>query len=312
MSKFSFTKHYKVALIIPAVIAVVCLVLSLFGQGMNLGIDFTGGSLLTYDMGGEFDMGKVDEAVKAAGITEYQAVKSGVDVQDTLQIRLKSDMSTEELRGALDDKLFEAFPDASFTNQDFVGAIAGRDLIANAFYSVLIVAVCMLIYVAIRFDFKSGLTAVLALLHDVLMMICGMVLFRNAFQADSSFIAAMLTIVGYSINNTIIIFDRIRENQKLGAFRGKPRMELVDASVRETLSRTINTSITTLITIVLLFILGGNSIRQFAFPIIVGIVAGVYSSVMLSGQTWAYIIDHNLLSRKSKETANGKVKPSKA
>ena len=94
MSKFSFTKHYKVALIIPAVIAVVCLVLSLFGQGMNLGIDFTGGSLLTYDMGGEFDMNKVDEAVKAAGITEYQAVKSGVDVQDTLQIRLKSDMST--------------------------------------------------------------------------------------------------------------------------------------------------------------------------------------------------------------------------
>jgi preprotein translocase subunit SecF len=307
MSKFSFTKHFKVALIIPAVIVVICAVLSLCGRGMNLGIDFTGGSLLNYDMGGEFDVEDVYAALETAGITEYQVAKTGVDVKDTLQIRLKSEMSDEAHRDALDEALFAAFPDAKFTTQDFVGAIAGRDLIANAFYSVLIVAVCMLIYIAIRFDFKSGLTAVLALLHDVIMMVCGMVLFRDAFQANSSFIAAMLTIVGYSINNTIIIFDRIRENQKHAEFRGKSRMEVVEKSVRETLTRTINTSVTTLITIVLLFVLGGNSIREFAFPIIIGIVAGVYSSVMLSGQAWAYIIDHNWLTRKG-----GKVKPSKA
>lgn len=307
MSKFSFTKNFKVALIIPAVIIVVCIVLSLCGHGMNLGIDFTGGSLLTYDMGGEFDVEDVYSALATAGIDEYQVAKSGEGVQDTLQIRLKSEMSDEAHRNALDDALFTSFPDASFITQDYVGAVAGRDLIANAFYSVLIVAACLLIYIAIRFDFRSGLTAVLALLHDVVIMICGMVLFSGMFQANSSFIAAMLTIVGYSINNTIIIFDRIRENQKLGEFRGKSRMELVDVSVRQTLTRTINTSITTLITIVLLFILGGNSIREFAFPIIVGIVAGVYSSVMLSGQAWAYIIDHNLLSRKAKSA-----KPSKA
>lgn len=307
MSKFSFTKNFKVALIIPAVIIVVCIVLSLCGHGMNLGIDFTGGSLLTYDMGGEFDVEDVYSALATAGIDEYQVAKSGEGVQDTLQIRLKSEMSDEAHRNALDDALFTSFPDASFITQDYVGAVAGRDLIANAFYSVLIVAACLLIYIAIRFDFRSGLTAVLALLHDVVIMICGMVLFSGMFQANSSFIAAMLTIVGYSINNTIIIFDRIRENQKLGEFRGKPRMELVDASVRQTLTRTINTSITTLITIVLLFILGGNSIREFAFPIIVGIVAGVYSSVMLSGQTWAYIIDHNLFGRKARSA-----KPSKA
>ena len=307
MSKFSFTKNFKVALIIPAVIIVVCIVLSLCGHGMNLGIDFTGGSLLTYDMGGEFDVEDVYSALATAGIDEYQVAKSGEGVQDTLQIRLKSEMSDEAHRNALDDALFTSFPDASFITQEYVGAVAGRDLIANAFYSVLIVAACLLIYIAIRFDFRSGLTAVLALLHDVVIMICGMVLFSGMFQANSSFIAAMLTIVGYSINNTIIIFDRIRENQKLGEFRGKSRMELVDVSVRQTLTRTINTSITTLITIVLLFILGGNSIREFAFPIIVGIVAGVYSSVMLSGQTWAYIIDHNLLSRKARSA-----KPSKA
>ena len=258
-------------------------------------------------MGGEFDVEDVYSALATAGIDEYQVAKSGEGVQDTLQIRLKSEMSDEAHRNALDDALFTSFPDASFITQEYVGAVAGCDLIANAFYSVLIVAACLLIYIAIRFDFRSGLTAVLALLHDVVIMICGMVLFSGMFQANSSFIAAMLTIVGYSINNTIILFDRIRENQKLGEFRGKPRMELVDASVRQTLTRTINTSITTLITIVLLFILGGNSIREFAFPIIVGIVAGVYSSVMLSGQTWAYIIDHNLFGRKARSA-----KPSKA
>lgn len=307
MSKFSFTKHFKVALMIPGVIIVISLILSLCGMGMNLGIDFTGGALLTYDMGGEFDVQGVYDALSTAGIDEYQVAKTGVDVQDTLQIRLKSEMSDEEHRNAMDDALFATFPDATFVTQDYVGAVAGRDLMANAFYSVAIVAVCMLIYIAIRFDFKSGLTAVLALLHDVIMMICAMVLFRNFFQANSSFIAALLTIVGYSINNTIIIFDRIRENNKRPEFRQGSKMEVVEVSVRETLTRTINTSVTTLITIVLLFILGGNSIREFAFPIIVGLVVGVYSSVMLSGQAWAYIIDHNWLTRKPRAA-----KPSKA
>lgn len=301
MSKFSFTKHFKTALIIPGVIIVVALILSLCGRGLNLGIDFTGGALLTYDMGGEFDVQGVYDALEAAGIGEYQVAKTGVDVQDTLQIRLKSDMSDEAHRDALDEALFAAFPDASFTTQDFVGAVAGRDLMANAFYSVAIVSVCMLIYIAIRFDFKSGLTAVLALLHDVIMMVCAMVIFRSAFQVNSSFIAALLTIVGYSINNTIIIFDRIRENNKRPEFRHTSKMEVVELSVRETLTRTVNTSVTTLITIVVLFILGGESIREFAFPIIVGIVVGVYSSVMLSSQAWAYIVDHNWLSRRPKK-----------
>lgn len=304
MSNISFTKHFKVALLIPAVIIVAAIVLSLCGMGMNLGIDFTGGALLKYDMGGEFDIEGVYEALKTAGIDEYQVAKSGVDVQDTLQIRLKSEMSDEVHRDALDAALYEKFADAKFTTQDYVGAVAGRDLIKNAFYSVIIVSVCMLIYIAIRFDFKSGLTAVLALMHDVVMMICAMIIFRNVFQANSPFIAALLTIVGYSINNTIIIFDRIRENNKKPEFRGQPKMNVVDVSVRETLARTINTSVTTLITIVLLFIMGGNAIREFAFPIIIGIVVGVYSSVMLSGQCWAYIMDHKWFARKKAAAKN--------
>ena len=133
----------------------------------------------------------------------------------------------------------------------------------------------------------SGLAALFALLHDVLIMMSFMVFFRAFFQVNSSFIAAVLTIVGYSINNTIIIFDRIRENVKRPGYTQKPKMEIVELSVSSTLSRTINTTVTTMITLVALYVFGVESIREFAFPLIVGMLAGVYSSVMLSGQVWA-------------------------
>ena len=304
MNKISFTKNYKIALCVPAAIIVICLLLSLFGLGMNMGIDFTGGALLTYNMGGEYNMDEINAAIAEAGITEAQTARTGDGSE--LQIRLKSEMSDEEHRTALTDAIAARFENAEFVKQDFVGAIAGRDLISNAIKSVLIVALCMLIYIWFRFDWRSGLSAVFALLHDVVMMMCGMVLFRWLYQVNSSFIAAALTIVGYSINNTIIIFDRIRENQHKGEYSGKSRMELVEGSVRQTIVRSLNTAITTLITIVLLFALGGTSIREFAFPIIVGNIAGLYSSVLLAGQTWAFIMDNNLFSRKANKGKGAK------
>ena len=126
------------------------------------------------------------------------------------------------------------------------------------------------------------------LVHDVLMMLSFMVLLRNVIQMNSSFIAAMLTIVGYSINNTIVIFDRIRENaKKMGP--SVPRVDIVNRSVKECLGRTVNTTATTLITIVMLYVLGVASIREFALPIIIGIVSGVYSANMINGYVWAFL-----------------------
>ena len=145
----------------------------------------------------------------------------------------------------------------------------------------------MLIYIAIRFSPLSGAAALFALVHDILIMCAFMVFFRFAFQVNSSFIAAILTIVGYSINNTIIIFDRIRENRKRPGMSQMPMMDVVEVSVSSTLARTINTTLTTLITLVCLFIFGVSSIREFAFPLIIGMLAGTYSSVLLSGQMWA-------------------------
>ena len=153
---------------------------------------------------------------------------------------------------------------------------------------VLIAALCMLIYIAIRFDFNSGAAAVLGLVHDVLIMLSFMVILRSFVQMNSSFIAAMLTIVGYSINNTIIIFDRIRENaRKMPS--STPRVDVVNRSIKECLGRTINTTLTTLVTIVSLYIFGVSSIREFALPIIVGIISGVYSANMINGYVWAFL-----------------------
>ena len=159
--------------------------------------------------------------------------------------------------------------------------------ISNAVKALLIAFAGMLIYIAIRFDVFSGLAALFALAHDVLVMCAFMVFFRWKFQVNSPFIAAVLTIVGYSINNTIIIFDRIRETAKMPGFTQLPRADIVEHAVNATLSRTINTALTTLITLVTLYIFGVESIREFAFPLIVGMLAGVYSSVLLSGQVWA-------------------------
>ena len=293
MDKKIFTGKTHIYLMISAGIIAVALIMSIFGFGLNMGIDFTGGSLLKYEMGGDFDVKVVEEALIAAGITESQIAKAGDgEVKTELQIRTK-DLGAEadNMRVAFEEKLEAAYPDATFVTIDTVGAVAGKDLISNAVISCLIVFACLLVYIAIRFDLYSGVAALAALLHDILIMVSLMVFTRGLYQVNSPFIAAMLTIIGYSINNTIIIFDRIRENNRLLEYKDGSRQQVVEVSVRQTLTRTINTTITTLITLVVLYILGVSSIREFVFPLIVGMLAGVYSSVLLSGQIWAHWMD---------------------
>jgi len=149
----------------------------------------------------------------------------------------------------------------------------------------------MLLYIAVRFDFYSGLAAIIGLLHDVAIMLSAVVLLHSFIRVETTFIAALLTIVGYSINNTIIIFDRIRENSHKSTLRQLNRESIVNLSVQESLSRTLNTTITTLLTIVTLYIMGVDSIKQFALPLIIGIVAGTYSANLINGYVWAALMD---------------------
>jgi len=218
--------------------------------------------------------------------------------------QLSGDEEIQTLQNGLEAALIEKYPamDTATATASYVGPVAGQVLVHNAILSVALASVLMLIYIAFRFDFSSGLAAVIGLLHDVLIMLSFMVLLRNVIQMNSSFIAAMLTIVGYSINNTIVIFDRIRENNKKPACAGMKREEIVNVSVRECLGRTINTTLTTLVTIVTLYVLGVDTIREFSLPIIVGIVSGVYSANMINGYIWA-LLEEARIKRKAAKKA---------
>ena len=282
---------------------------------------FAGGYVAEFEAGEEFDSAAIQEAIQAALAEEYSIEAISVQRYDAeaevaaaeeateeaseavaeetteeevveesgtaLRVLITIDDQASQVRALLESEMTAKYANFRFVSIDHVSAIAGRDLIGNAVKALLIAFACMLVYIAIRFDVFSGLAALFALLHDVLIMCAFMVFFRGIFQANSSFIAAILTIVGYSINNTIIIFDRIRELAKKPGNTAVARMDIVEDAVGNTLSRTINTSLTTLITLVALYIFGVESIREFAFPLIVGMVAGTYSSVMLSGQVWA-------------------------
>lgn len=286
-----YTGHIRLCAGISLAIMVVGLVLGIFGVGLNPGIEFTGGSLLRYDVGGEFEVADVQKALDELGQSGYQIAKTGEgDAKTQLEVRLRLTEDGGALSSALESKLKQTYGNLVANQVEYVGAVAGRDLIGNAVKAMLIVFACMLIYIMIRFDFLSGLVAVVALVHDVLIMCVFMAFMRNAYQINSSFIAAILTIVGYSINNTIVIFDRIRELNKGGLFAGKPSLGMVEQAVSSTFARTLNTTMTTLLTLVPVFLLAGE-IREFTFPLLVGMVAGTYSSVMLSGQLWALLRD---------------------
>lgn len=277
-------------LMISAGIMVLALLLSLFGMGINVGIDFSGGMSMQYTMGEAVTQSDIEGVLNGIGLKDYAVSVQGTG-KDSINIRIKAidEDGVQGVQASITEALQAKYPNAAiYGDVNYVGPVAGATLLRNAFLSVLIAALCMLIYIAIRFDFNSGAAAVLGLVHDVLIMLSFMVILRSFVQMNSSFIAAMLTIVGYSINNTIIIFDRIRENaRKMPS--STPRVDVVNRSIKECLGRTINTTLTTLVTIVCLYIFGVSSIREFALPIIVGIISGVYSANMINGYVWAFL-----------------------
>lgn len=284
-------KNYsKQCLMISAGIMVLALLLSLFGMGINVGIDFSGGMSMQYTMGEAVTQSDIEGVLNGIGLKDYAVSVQGTG-KDSINIRIKAidEDGVQGVQASITEALQAKYPNAAiYGDVNYVGPVAGATLLRNAFLSVLIAALCMLIYIAIRFDFNSGAAAVLGLVHDVLIMLSFMVILRSFVQMNSSFIAAMLTIVGYSINNTIIIFDRIRENaRKMPS--STPRADVVNRSIKECLGRTINTTLTTLVTIVCLYIFGVSSIREFALPIIVGIISGVYSANMINGYIWAFL-----------------------
>lgn len=255
-------------------------VFSMAYKGLNIGIDFKGGSKVVLELGEDFNKEEVDEVVK-----EHvgDAVTNTVD---ETQYQIKStELDTETLSSLIDDlKDKYSLEDDILVSQDEIGASIGKDLTEKSLTALGIAFVAMLIYIAIRFEFKSGLVALAALMHDVLITLSVYAIFN--LTINSPFIAAILTIVGYSINATIVIFDRIRENGKKS--RRKSTSEIANLSVNQTMKRSINTTLTTLFTIVSVYAFV-PSVREFAFPIIIGIISGGYSSVLIAPSLWDVI-----------------------
>ena len=212
--------------------------------------------------------------------------------------------ATDEQRSAITDAL--AINDVylgSVTAGDQVGASVSSELLTTAICSIIGALALMLLYIFIRFELSSAFAAIVALFHDVLIMFCFMAIFH--IEINSTFIAAIITILGYSINNTIIIFDRVREAIKNGMAKNSTYGSVANFAVRDTLLRSINTSLTTLITIAMVAIIGVPDIRIFALPIIVGLLAGTFSSICIAPSIWSLIKDRKKRAPKAK-TEKGK------
>lgn len=261
------------------------------GYMLNYNIDFVGGTSSTISMDEEITLEQIDEEIKpliaeALGISDADIRANTVNDANEIVLKTKTldQEEREKMLAALEEKLGITSDRVEMEN---ISATVGNEMRRNALISVAIATICMLLYIWLRFkDIRFGLSSVLALLHDVFVVL----LFYAVLQwsVGTTFIACMLTIVGYSINATIVIFDRIREELK-GMGKKDTLADVANKSITQTMSRSINTSLTTLVTVVILAILGVSSIREFAYPLIVGIVCGTYSSVCVAGNLW-YIL----------------------
>lgn len=252
-------------------------IISLFMQGLNLGIDFKGGSLLHY---------KIDAAVSAPDVrhalTELDMSK-GIEVQksgDEFYIRAP-ELNQQQTR-EVTQKLNDSFKNVELLGAESVGATIGKEITRNAFLSVLIACALILLYITVRFEFTFGVAAVLALLHDVMVVLGVFSIFQ--WEVNSAFIAAVLTVVGYSINDTIVIFDRIRENLRMKRREDRPTM--INRSIMQTLNRSINTVLTTMLPLITLMLFGGASIKIFVLVMLIGFTCGTYSSIFIASPLW--------------------------
>lgn len=275
-------KHAKLTMLISAILLLISIV-SLCINGLNFGIDFIGGSLVQIDLKAPFDNDEVAQLFSAFD-AQAQIVKEGDD-ETQVAITTKLDL-TQQQREAIIQAFSEKY---NVTESDFsfdqVSASIGAELKQQAIIASLIAIFCMLVYISFRFEFWFGVSAIIALVHDLLIVLGFYAIFQ--IPVNSSFIAAMLTILGYSINDTIVIFDRIRAQQR--RYASNEREALIDESVNATLSRTINTSATTLLAIGCVYIFGVSAIREFALPMIIGFIAGSYSSIFIASPCWYFL-----------------------
>lgn len=280
--------HFKVWFAVSGVIIVIGLGSFIINSGFNLGIDFQGGTSLQYNLNQTYEIDDVKAALDGVTV-EGEAldavyIKTGIGETKEEEIIIRTKQSLDaNVRQEIEERLNETYSSVDFREVSQFSPSIGDEIKQRAVIAILIAAVGMLIYITFRFELIFGLASIVALAHDVLILLAVYAVFR--IPLSSAFIAAVLTVVGYSINDTIVVFDRIRENVK---FEKRPDyFELANRSLGQTIIRSINTSLTTLFVIGALYFLGVDSIKDLAFPLLAGILAGTYSSIFIASPTWA-------------------------
>jgi len=286
----------KMYILSSAIIAVG--LISLFIKGVNYGIDFRGGTELVMSFSERADYGQLRAALGKAGFGDSEIKSFGND--QTILIRTTQQGEGMIVANKIKDAIQTSFPNQSFQvlREDKIGPKIGKELRRDAAYAVIASLFVILGYVAIRYKFLYGMGAVLALYHDVLLtlgiisLLDGVVPYLN-LEITQEIIAAFLTIIGLSVNDTVVVFDRIRENSKI--YRSLSLMDIMNKSLNETLSRTIITSGTILIVLLVLLFFGGEVTRGFAFALTIGIITGTYSSIYIAS---AIVLDTTLRVKK--------------
>jgi preprotein translocase subunit SecF len=266
--------------------------ISLFVQGLNLGIDFTGGNIFEVRFNKQVTVNELRNALSEYELQDSVIQQSG---GNDYIIRTK-ELSLAE-SGKVVSGLKSKLGELTVMKNDQVGPTIGKELTRNALLALLVAFILMLGYISWRFEFKQGVAALLALIHDVFVVTGIFSLFQ--LEVDSYFVAAILTIIGYSINDTIVIFDRIRENM-LSRKKGQSLEELVNSSLWQTMARSINTVMTVIFVLLALFFLGGSTIKIFVLALLIGVFSGCYSSIFNASQIW---VDLKLMEGNKKKAA---------
>jgi preprotein translocase subunit SecF len=274
---FHFIKLRKIWYTI-SVLIILPGIISLFLQGLNLGIDFSGGSLLDL----KFNQPTTIEQVRSV-LNEFGLEGSTIQRSNETDYLVRTRELTEDENAGVIKELSDKLGGVTVLRSERVGAIIGKELIYKAFQALAVASVLIVIYVAWRFEFKQGIAAIIAMLHDALVVLGVFSIFQ--IEVDSAFVAAVLTIIGFSLMDTIVIFDRIRENN-LNKKKGEALEDVINRSMWQTMARSINTVLAVLFVLVALLLLGGTTMRSLVLALLIGTLSGAYSSICNASPLW--------------------------
>ena len=275
--KFDFMGKRKIAMIFSLALIIISIG-SIATRGLNFGLDFTGGTAVVVDFEKEISLDQVRGVLKSENFIDASVNNFGASKSIQIKFQSKGDAESSQLRDQLEVIIKTLDPAAQADKGDYIGGQVGEELVEQGSLAILYAIIGILLYVTIRFEWRFSVGSVVALVHDVIITVGVFSIIQMEF--DLTILAALLAVIGYSLNDTIVVFDRVRENFK--ALRKKAPNEVFNISIAQTLSRTVITSLTTLLVLSALFIFGGAMIHGFAFALIVGVLIGTYSSIFVA------------------------------